>query len=105
MATVFLSYSRKDHFFAELVQRELADKEISVWKDSGQLLAGENWQTAIDRGISDSFAILVVLSPSSTESAYVTYEWASAMGRGKGQTQKSQPRAHGGTSASVAIWS
>ena len=37
MATVFLSYSTKDHFFAELASIKLAQASIELWRDQGQL--------------------------------------------------------------------
>jgi hypothetical protein len=83
MITVFLSYSRKDHFFAELVEAKLRDKDIKVWRDQGQLIAGTDWRDGIERGITECLATLVALGPNSSESAYVTYEWAYAFGLGK----------------------
>ena len=83
MSHVFLSYSHQDHFFAELARIKLAEAGISVWVDQGQLRAGDDWRNAIDKGISDCFAVILALSPESASSAFVTYEWASAMGKGK----------------------
>ncbi|MEM7479375.1 MAG: toll/interleukin-1 receptor domain-containing protein [Planctomycetota bacterium] len=83
MSHVFLSYSHDDNFFAELASIKLEEAGISVWVDHGRLRAGEDWRSSIDKGISDSFALIVALSSSSCASAFVTYEWASAMGKGK----------------------
>lgn len=83
MPHVFLSYSRGDRFFAELARIKLEEAGISVWIDQGQLRAGSDWKQGIDQGISDSFAVILALNSDSAESAYVTYEWASAMGKGK----------------------
>jgi hypothetical protein len=83
MITVFLSYSRKDHFFAELLEAKLREKDIKVWRDQGQLRPGTDWRGGIERGIAESLAILVALGPHSADSAYVTYEWAYAFGSGK----------------------
>ncbi len=83
MAQVFLSYSRADHFFAELARIKLEEENISVWVDKGQLRAGNDWRSGIDKGISDCFVVLLALSSHSSESSFVTYEWASAMGKGK----------------------
>jgi hypothetical protein len=83
MAQVFLSYSKADHFFAELAKIKLEEQGISVWLDNGQLRAGNDWRNGIDKGISECFAVLLALSDNSSSSSYVTYEWASAMGKGK----------------------
>jgi hypothetical protein len=81
--TVFLSYSSKDHFFAEVAGIKLAEAGIDLWRDKGQLRAGDNWQSGIEQGIANSIAILVALSQSSTQSPYVTFEWAYGLGKGK----------------------
>jgi hypothetical protein len=83
MSTVFLSYSTKDHHFAELASLKLAEKGINLWRDQGQLRAGSEWRGGIERGISDSIAILVALSENSAESSYVTFEWAYGLGKRK----------------------
>jgi hypothetical protein len=35
MSTVFLSYSKKDYFFAELADIKLSEAGISLWRDQG----------------------------------------------------------------------
>lgn len=80
---VFLSYSHEDHFFADLAVLKLGEHGIVLWRDQGQLRAGTDWRSGIERGIAESLAVLVALSPHSAESAYVTYEWAYALGKGK----------------------
>jgi len=46
------------------------------------LQAGEDWREMIDRAIRESMAVIAILSPESVASAYVTYEWAFALGAG-----------------------
>lgn len=81
--TVFLSYSTKDHHFAELVTLKLGEAGIRVWRDRDNLRAGADWRQGIERGIAESSLILVALSNNSAESSYVTFEWAYALGNGK----------------------
>lgn len=83
MTTVFLSYSTKDHHFAELAVEKLKVHGIDLWRDANQIRAGSNWREEIDHAISNSFAVLVALSKDSAESPYVTYEWAYAYGKAK----------------------
>jgi TIR domain len=83
MPTVFLSYSTKDHHFAELAGIKLDEAGVNLWRDQGQLRAGSDWRGGIERGISESIAVLVVLSESSAESSYVTFEWAYGLGKGR----------------------
>ena len=81
MAIVFLSYSTKDYYFAELAAIKLEGSGVQLWRDQGQLRAGSDWRSGIERGISESIAVLVALSQSSAESSYVTFEWAYGLGR------------------------
>ena len=83
MTTVFLSYSTKDHYFAELAGIKLAEAGIHLWRDQGQLRPGSEWRGGIEQGISESIVVLVALSPNSAESSYVTFEWAYGLGKGK----------------------
>ena len=83
MDRVFISYSTKDKYFAELLEIKLKEKGIEVWRDTTALKAGEEWRTSIDTGIRNCFAIVLALSPNSFLSHYVTYEWASGMGLGR----------------------
>ena len=80
---VFISYARGDTDFAQLAHHKLAADGVRVWADQHNLQAGDNWKYEIDKGIDDCTAVIVVLSAQSCASAYVTYEWASAMGKRK----------------------
>jgi hypothetical protein len=83
MTMVFLSYSTRDYFFAELAGIKLGNAGIETWRDRTQLRAGLDWRDGIEEGISNSLAIIVAMSKASMESAHVTYEWAYALGKGK----------------------
>jgi len=81
MPQVFLSYATENSDFAELTKHRLIDNDISVWIDQSDLHVGDDWKNIIDDGINSSDLMLVILSPESSKSTYVTYEWAYAMGR------------------------
>ncbi|MCG8603744.1 toll/interleukin-1 receptor domain-containing protein [bacterium] len=83
MKKIFISYASGDADFAELAKLKLEAEGIEVWLDQGKLYPGEDWRNAIDEGILSSDAMIVVLSPRSSESSYVTYEWAYALGNEK----------------------
>ncbi|OUL76780.1 toll/interleukin-1 receptor domain-containing protein [Paraburkholderia hospita] len=83
MTMVFLSYSTVDYFFAELAEIRLHEYGIEMWRDKKKLRAGSDYQEDIEYGIADSIAVLIALSPHSSVSSYVTYEWAYALGKGK----------------------
>lgn len=80
---VFISYSTKDGYFADLLKYKLQESNIPVSIDVDYLLPGKNWKIAIDEEIDRCDVVLVVYSKNSKESEYVLYEWAYAMGRNK----------------------
>ena len=80
---VFLSYSSDDVDFAEIVEGRLRAADIEVWRDQGELVAGEDWSDAIDQGIDWCDVVVLVLTRAAIRSSYVTYEWAFALGKGK----------------------
>jgi CheY-like chemotaxis protein len=82
MAQTFISYASEDAILADLATMKLQKAGIQVWLDQGALHVGEEWRDAIDEGISSSDVFLVVLTPKSCKSPYVTYEWAFALGKG-----------------------
>jgi hypothetical protein len=83
MTSIFLSYSSQDYFFAEMLAIKLQEKGFELWRDLGSIRAGDDWRQSIEKGISESAAVLIALSASSADSAYVTYEWAYALGMSK----------------------
>ena len=82
MPQIFMSYSSEDSIFADLVILKLKAVNIDVWIDHRALSVGEEWRNSIDQGIASSDVLIVVLTPESCKSPYVTYEWAFALGAG-----------------------
>jgi len=82
VAHVFISYAHVDGDFAEVLIRQIDKAGFKSWIDSEQLRAGEDWRQAIDDGIRDSFALIVIMTPEAKASEYVTYEWACGWGAG-----------------------
>ncbi len=81
MNHVFISYKHQDATFASKLARQLEDAGFSIWMDE-QVRAGENWRESINDAIKAAFAMIVVMTPESKHSEYVTYEWAYALGAG-----------------------
>jgi TIR domain len=77
---IFVSYSRKDVKFVNALYGKLKKLRFDIWQDIRQLRPGDQWQSEIDASLRDAYAIIVVLSRNSVKSAYVTYEWAFALG-------------------------
>lgn len=87
MAHIYVSYkhnmstsSLRD--VGAAIIRRLEDAGFKVWADKEQLRPGENWHEAIDEGIRTAFALIVLVTPESLASPFVTYEWAYALGAG-----------------------
>ncbi len=85
MAHVFISYKRSsaEKRFVGQMKKHFAEGGIDVWIDRDQLRAGDDWREGIDQAIREALAVVVVLTPGATQSQYVTYEWAFALGVGK----------------------
>ena len=83
MKTVFLSYSSRDYFFAEMLAIKLKEGGYAIWRDQGSIRAGDDWRQTIEEGIKDCHAVVVALSETSAGSPYVTFEWAYALGMEK----------------------
>lgn len=81
MAQVFISYKHDDGDFALILKDRLEQAGFDGWIDDN-LQAGEDWREMIDRAVRESMAVVVILSPESVASEYVTYEWAFALGAG-----------------------
>ena len=80
MGHVMISYAHANSDFADIVKKQIEDAGFEVWIDTSRLRAGEEWRDAIDNAITSAMAVVVILSPASYESKYVTYEWAAALG-------------------------
>lgn len=77
---IFISYSRKDIFFAEYLERVLKEETtFKVWRDY-KIEGGDDWAIEIDNALNESFTLLVIVSPDSNKSPNVIYEWGFAMG-------------------------
>jgi hypothetical protein len=83
MSVVFLSYAHRDHHFAELLALKLKDAGVEVWRDHGSLRPGVDWRHGIEHAISNSVAVVIAISKSSSESSYCTFEWSYALGNGR----------------------
>lgn len=80
---VFISYAHADREWVKRhLKKRLTTFGFSPWLDEVRLRAGENWTEKIDEAINQSFAVIVVMTPDSFASKYVTYEWAYALGNG-----------------------
>jgi hypothetical protein len=78
----FISHSREDGDFAELLKLKLEQAGYTAWIDSDRLGPGVDWRQEIDQAIKKAGALIAVMSVDARGSEYVTYEWAFAWGAG-----------------------
>ena len=82
MPLVFISYSRKDFYFAESLAFHLTKRGIANWLDANHLTPGSDWAADIDRALDQAGTVIVVLTPDSLRSKYVRGEWQRALQQG-----------------------
>lgn len=78
----FISHSRSDGDFAELLKLRLKEKKYGAWIDVDRLSPGVDWRQDIDDAVKRAAAVIAVMSVEARQSEYVTYEWAFAWGAG-----------------------
>lgn len=82
MASVFLSYDRKDSARAAEIAAALEDSSHSVWWDH-QIRGGAQYSKEIEQALDKADAVVVLWSKSSVDSAWVRDEAAEGRDRGK----------------------
>jgi hypothetical protein len=79
----FLSYSRKDYYFAESLAFHLLRQDVPVWLDVRDLEPGKDWERSLEDALDAASAVVLVASPASLESPHVRSEWERALRQGK----------------------
>ena len=79
----FVSYSRADTDFVLRLCQDLRAAGASIWLDKLDIHPGEEWDQAIERGLSECGRMLVVLSPKSVTSENVLDEIGYALSKKK----------------------
>ncbi len=83
MALVFVSYSHRDQTFVTQLVADLHKNNVPVWFDKESILAGQRWDDAIEKGLTDSTHLIFVLSPDSVASQNVKDEVDTAIDANK----------------------
>ncbi len=77
---VFISYARADsNDFAAAITQELAQRGLRVFSDQGSLAPGQAVPDTVERALSGSRAIILLLSPASAGSQWMNREIAHAI--------------------------
>ncbi len=72
---VFLSHNSKDKPWVIRLKNALEDNGIKVWLDKDQIRPGDLFAYALERGISESKAVAIVITPEAMESDWVKAEY------------------------------
>jgi hypothetical protein len=81
MNHVFISHCHDNLKFAKGCQARLEANGFAAWR-SDSIPIGDDWRNEIDKAITEAFAVVLVITPESKASEYVTYQWAFAWGAG-----------------------
>jgi hypothetical protein len=76
---VFISYSRKDIKFARRLATDLENAGFEAWWDISDLKGGDDWVRVIPAAIAASQFFVVLLSPDSIQSEWVSKEYTYAL--------------------------
>lgn len=75
MNKIFISYSRKDEYFARCLAADLEACGAEIWIDVDDIPVGSKWSSAVQEGLRKSEIMLLILSPESMASPHVEDEW------------------------------
>ncbi|HWH76843.1 MAG TPA: toll/interleukin-1 receptor domain-containing protein [Candidatus Binatus sp.] len=75
----FLSYCRDDETRVLAVQQALEQRGIAVWRDVGQIKAGDPWIKNIENGLRQSRCMVLFNSQPALQSEWVQREWNVAL--------------------------
>jgi hypothetical protein len=78
---VFLSYAPQDREFVRKIAERIKSYGVCVWYDEWEMAMGDSLLDKIERGISSSDYIIVLLSPDSLKSKWIQQELTMAMAR------------------------
>ena len=80
--TTFVSYSRRQLYFAESIALHLQKQGINVWFDLQQLQAGTVWSDGLKIGVRKAARLILIVSKAALESPYTREEWTEVVKRG-----------------------
>ncbi len=80
---VFISYARKDYYFAESLAFHLQRYRVPVFLDAKDLAPGIDWQQQLESALDHASCVLLVASPDSVKRPAVRMEWERAIKSGR----------------------
>jgi hypothetical protein len=83
MGYIFVSYSRKQLYFAESVALKLQQAGLEIWFDLQKLEPGMDWAAALKDGYGNCEKLVLIASQAAIQSPYVQVEWETALQNGR----------------------
>lgn len=83
MGYTFISYSRKQLYFAEAITLHLQNNNIEAWFDLQKLQAGGDWRSILKEGYENCERLILIASSAALASPYVEVEWRTALENGR----------------------
>lgn len=80
---IFLSYTRSDEDWARQLAESLKNLGVDVWFDEWSIRAGDNIPDAIEQGLREADAVVLLISPESIQRPNLFFELGAAIGSGK----------------------
>jgi hypothetical protein len=81
-AQVFISYAARDEPLARRVEDALERRGIPTWS-AYRLAVGADWTADIRTALEKAAVVIVLVTPDSLASQWVTYEWSTALAQSK----------------------
>ena len=76
---IFVSHAHQDAAFAQQLATDLRQQGWDIWIAPQSIYPGEQWVTAVNRGLEESRIFLLVLTPSAAQSSWVRRETDAAI--------------------------
>jgi TIR domain-containing protein len=83
MGYTFISYSRKQLYFAESIVLKLQQAGFEIWFDLQKLEPGVHWANALAEGYGNCERLVFIASKAALQSPYVQVEWETALRNGR----------------------
>lgn len=74
MTQVFISYAEENSEVKEMVRKSLLRSGITVWTNTTDIQTGEDFESAINRGIAEANSVVYLISQAAIESVYCQQE-------------------------------
>lgn len=78
---VFISHAQKDAALAQKLSSVLREAGLDVWGGMEEILPGENWAERVAKALTESEAMIVLLTPEALASSNVMLEIGYALGQ------------------------